>query len=386
MKALAIAVTSLRLVLRDRSALFFILGLPVLIIIIIGAVTQSFDGFRIAVVDHDRSLLSSRLVNVIADAESLDASLVDDEEAATKSLRRAEVHAVLVIPQSYGDDLARGETSAVTVLGERTDETQRAARAAVEAKVASEGGRLQAAQFLARSAGGDVTAHLALVDSVDRELADAGVEVTSVDAASTSLPAGFTYSAPTMLVLFVFITCLAAGQAIIKNRELHLYDRMLAAPVGPGTVVRGETLGYFGLALVQSALIVGVGAVLFGVDWGDPVAATALVLAWALVGTGAGVLSGTTFKTAEQAGSIGPSAGIALGMLGGCMWPLEIVPPVMQTIGHVIPHGWAVDAWTALIGEGDGIDGIATELMVLLAFAVALISVATLRLRRTLLC
>ena len=385
MKALAIAATSLRLVLRDRSALFFIIGLPVLIIIIIGAVTQSFDGFRVAVVDNDRSPLSGRLIDTITDGESLDVSLADDEDAAAKSLRRAQVHAVVVIPHNYGDQLARGEATEVTVLGEPTDQTQRAARAAVEARVADEGGRLQAAQLLTRSSGGDVAAHLALVDTVDRDLDDAGVEVTSVDAVSTSLPAGFTYSAPTMLVLFVFITCLAAGQAIIKNRELHLYDRMLAAPVGPGTVVRGETLGYLGLALVQSALIVGVGALLFGVDWGNPIAAIALVVAWALVGTGAGVLSGTTFKTAEQAGSIGPSAGIALGMLGGCMWPLEIVPPLMQTIGHVIPHGWAVDGWTALIGEGAGIDGIATELLVLLAFAVALITVATLRLHRTLL-
>ena len=385
MTVLAIAATSLRLVLRDRSALFFILALPVLIIIIIGAVTQSFDGFRVAVVDHDRSPLSNRLIDAVSGAESLDLSLADDEHAATTSLRRAEVHAVVVIPRGYGDRLARGEASEVTVLGEPTDQTQQAARAAVEARVSEEGGRLQAAQLLTRSSGGDLVSHLALVDKVDRDLDDAGVEVTSVDAVSTSLPAGFTYSAPTMLVLFVFITCLAAGQAIIKNRELHLYDRMLAAPVGPGTVVRGETLGYFGLALVQSALIVGVGALLFGVDWGNPIAAIALVVVWALVGTGAGVLSGTTFKTAEQAGSIGPSAGIALGMLGGCMWPLEIVPPVMQTIGHVIPHGWAVDGWTALIGEGVGIDGIATELLVLLAFAVALITVATLRLRRTLL-
>ena len=385
MTVLAIAATSLRLVLRDRSALFFILALPVLIIIIIGAVTQSFDGFRVAVVDHDRSPLSNRLIDAVSGAESLDLSLADDEHAATTSLRRAEVHAVVVIPRGYGDRLARGEASEVTVLGEPTDQTQQAARAAVEARVSEEGGRLQAAQLLTRSSGGDLVSHLALVDKVDRDLDDAGVEVTSVDAVSTSLPAGFTYSAPTMLVLFVFITCLAAGQAIIKNRELHLYDRMLAAPVGPGTVVRGETLGYFGLALVQSALIVGVGALLFGVDWGNPIAAIALVVVWALVGTGAGVLSGTTFKTAEQAGSIGPSAGVALGMLGGCMWPLEIVPPVMQTIGHVIPHGWAVDGWTALIGEGVGIDGIATELLVLLAFAVALITVATLRLRRTLL-
>jgi ABC-2 type transport system permease protein len=383
MKSAAIATTSLRRILRDRTALFFLLGLPVLIIIVIGTVTQSFEGFRIVVVDADRSVFSERLSDAISSDEALDVSVRDDADAATKSLRRAEAHGVVLIPRGYGDQLARGDAAEVTILGERTDETQRAARAAVEGIVASEGGRLQAAQFVATRAGGDVSSHLTLVEAVDRNIDDAGVKVTSIDAVSSVLPAGFTYSAPTMLVLFVFINCLAAGQAIIQNRELHLYDRILAGPVGPRTIVWGETLGYFGLALVQSALIVGVGALLFGVSWGDPIAAAALVGTWALVGTGAGILSGTMFKTGEQAGSIAPFAGIALGMLGGCMWPLEIVPPAMQTIGHLIPHGWAVDAWTSLIGEGVGITGIAKELLVLLAFAAVLIGVATMRLRRT---
>jgi ABC-2 type transport system permease protein len=72
-------------------------------------------------------------------------------------------------------------------------------------------------------------------------------------------------------------------------------------------------------------LIVGVGALLFGVDWGNPIAAGALVALWALGGTGAGMLSGSVFRTPEQASSIGPTVGMVAGMLGGCMWPLAIV-------------------------------------------------------------
>ncbi|MGH8839570.1 MAG: ATP-binding cassette domain-containing protein [Jiangellaceae bacterium] len=79
------------------------------------------------------------------------------------------------------------------------------------------------------------------------------------------------------------------------------------------------------LTLLQSLLIVGVGALLFGVDWGNPITAGALVALWALVGTGAGMLSGSVFRTPEQASSIGPTVGMVAGMLGGCMWPLAIV-------------------------------------------------------------
>jgi ABC-2 type transport system permease protein len=71
-------------------------------------------------------------------------------------------------------------------------------------------------------------------------------------------------------------------------------------------------------------------------------------------------------------------------MLGGCMWPLEIVGDTMRSIGHIAPHAWAVDAWTALLSRNGGLVDIAGDLAVLGAFATVLLAAATLRLRRSL--
>ena len=89
-------------------------------------------------------------------------------------------------------------------------------------------------------------------------------------------------------------------------------------------------------------------------------------------------------RNAEQATSIGPPAGIALGMLGGCMWPLAIVPAPMRAVGHLFPQAWAMDAFIALIARDAGLAGIARQLAVLAAFAAVLLALATWRLRRTL--
>ena len=184
-----------------------------------------------------------------------------------------------------------------------------------------------------------------------------------------------------MLVLFVVITSVAGSAQMIESRRLGIHERMLAGPVTPWTIVAGETASHLTVALLQSVLIVGVGSLVFGVSWGDPVAATALVVLWALVGTGAGVLAGSLFRTPEQATAIGVSAGMAAGMLGGCMWPLEIVGDTMRTVGHAMPHAWAVDAWVELLSRGGGLGDIAAQLAVLAGFAAVLLTAATLRLR-----
>src|SRR5450759_4400618 len=172
---------------------------------------------------------------------------------------------------------------------------------------------------------------------------------------TTGMPAGYSYSAPTMLVLFEFLNAVAGGAAIIQTRKYGVFARALAAPIRPRDLVLGEGLCNLALALIQSVLIVVVGAVMFDVSWGDPAAAVALVVVWALVGTGAGMVSGTLFRTPEQATAIGPAVGIAFGMLGGCMWPLEIVPRSARLAGHAFPHAWAVDAWTNLLSRGCGL-------------------------------
>ena len=67
------------------------------------------------------------------------------------------------------------------------------------------------------------------------------------------------------------------------------------------------------------------------------------------------------------------------------MWPLEIVPHAMQVIGHLVPQAWAVDAWTTLLSRGGHLTDILGGLAVLAAFGVALVSVASVRMRLRLL-
>jgi ABC-2 type transport system permease protein len=81
---------------------------------------------------------------------------------------------------------------------------------------------------------------------------------------------------------------------------------------------------------------------------------------------------------------MGVFLGLVLAALGGCMVPLEIFPPLMYWIAHLIPHAWAIEALTDSMATGAGPGQVATELSVLAAYGVALLAIATVLLRRTL--
>jgi ABC-2 type transport system permease protein len=133
---------------------------------------------------------------------------------------------------------------------------------------------------------------------------------------------------------------------------------------------------------VQAVGLFAIGSLFFRVHWGDPVACVLLLLLLALVGAAANLIMGTVARTPEQAVAAGVPLGIALGMLGGCMWPLEAVSPGMRAFGHLTPNAWAMDAWIRLVFARQALSGVSRQLLMLALFAVVLFPLATWRLRR----
>ena len=381
MIVLAMARSSATRITRDRTAIFFLFLLPVMIVFVIGTSTSGFDELDVGVVDDGAGPLGAQLVEALEANEALEVTTYETVDGMRTDLRRGIIDTGVVLPAGMDATLRAGGDVPLIVFADQVNTAQLAAFSAVNGVVADQASVLQAASFATAQVGGTFEANVAVVDTVSGTTRPFRASTDVVDSSSDFLPEGFSYSAPTMLVLFVFINAVAQGAALIATRDLGIYERMLAGPVTTKAIVVGETLAYLGVAVLQSAIILAVGAAVFGVDWGDPLGAAALVGVWALVGTGAGVLAGTLFRTPEQATSIGPPVGIAFAMLGGCMWPLEIVPGFMQAIGHLVPHAWAVDGWITLLSRDGTLLDIGTELLVLAGFALALLAVATSRLR-----
>lgn len=391
MKVLTIALLSLKRILRDRIALFFILLLPTMIIgligfAIFGAAGSGVNSAQVGVLGGKSGPLARELVASIGGSDDVRISHYTDLDAARRDLRRETMDAAILIPDDYDQKLRQGSSAEVEFYSPTVDPNP-GIRSLVASAVAGQGARAKAAAFALREGGGTFDENLAragqLASRVEGRIT-VTTEVTGRELATSPVPEGFRYPAASNLVLFVFITSLAGSAQLIEARQLGISARMLSTPTPLGAIVLGNTLGRFALAGFQALFIFVAGLFLFRIEWGDPAGTAALVLLFALVGTAVGMLAGTIFRTPEQASAVGPPVGIALGMLGGCMWPLEIVPSAMRTLGHVTPHAWAMDAFVDLIGRGESLTSILPELAVLAGFTLVLLPLAVLRFRTAL--
>ncbi|MDQ4070282.1 MAG: ABC transporter permease [Actinomycetota bacterium] len=385
-QVLTVAGANLRRTFRDRTAVFFVVVLPIVIIIVIGSAFGGDDaGLDVGLVNSDGdSVLAQDLLVQLEGLDALHLRRYDEREDLRRAVRRNQLVGGVAIPAGYDAALRRGGQASVELVADPTDDTTAAIRAAVGGVANRQAAAVAAARFAAGEGSGTIETNLETVRRLQASASSIGVDVRTIGTMAEGAVSRFAYTAPANLVLFVFVNSLAAAAALVETRRLGVSRRMLAMPVSSRTILAGETLGRLLIALLQAALILAVGALLFDVDWGDPLGAAALTLVFVLLSTGAGMLMGALARTGDQASSIGPPIGIAFGMLGGCMWPLEVVGEGVRTIGHAVPHAWAMDAWVDLIFDGEGFGAILPELAVLSAWTVVLLTLASWRLSHVL--
>lgn len=384
MRALTIAAVDLRRLFRQRANLFFLVVLPMMIILLLGRAFGGGDRARIGVASAGSGPLGAQLVGQLDAAPSVDLRRYDSSSGLTRAVEHGEVQAGVIVPSGYDAALRAGRSAHVSYLA-RPDTFTRGVRSAVDAAVSDQATTLTAARLLERERLASFAAGIVRARAAARLVPVVAVRVRDQHGRPYRQPGGqFQQGATTQLVLFVFLTSLTGAAALMEARREGIARRILATPTSMRELVGGLTLGRFAIAATQAAIIV-LGAVLvFGVGFGPPLAVIAVIGALCLAGAGAGMLLGATSSSEEQLRSVSLLLGLGLAALGGSMAPLEVFPPVMKTIAHVTPHAWANDAFVELTRHGGGLSQVAGDVGVLVGAGIVLLALAVWRLRSTL--
>lgn len=387
MRLLAIARVELVRLLRDRSNLFFVLVLPLLLVVLIGAqFGGSFDA-RIGVVGPADDPVAAAVVADLDARDGIATETYDDRDALLDAVSRNVLSAGLVLPDDLGVRLSEGGSVEVAFIAQ-PDAGSLSLRTVVEAALAEPA----AVAAAATAAAEDAEAAPGELAATAQDLRDRlpRVEVTTEAVGGDELAqefAGlgqFDLGASTQLVLFTFLTALTGSAALIQTRKLGVATRMASTPTSIPAILGGQAAGRIAVALFQAGYIVVATLLLFQVNWGSPLATGAVIVLFAIAAGAAGMLIGSVASNDAQAGGLGIGLGLGLAALGGSMLPLEFYPPGMRVVAAVTPHYWANQAMAEIIRRDGTIVDVLPQLGVLAAFCIALLALASWRLYRAL--
>lgn len=184
-------------------------------------------------------------------------------------------------------------------------------------------------------------------------------------------PTGFSQSLPGMLVMFVMqMVLIYGGTTLVKDRAGGQLSRLLAAPVSRFEVYAGKVLARMFLAILQALVLLACGSLLFRLPLGDhPLFLAPVVICLAAFAGCLSILGGVICQTEKQVILLAMFGAMILSGLGGCWWPIEIVPDVFKTIAMLTPSYWGMHGLQSVLYFGRSYEVLTLECPVLLGFA-----------------
>ncbi|MDH3259883.1 MAG: ABC transporter permease [Acidimicrobiia bacterium] len=387
MKPVAIARVNLVRFFRDRSAIFSVFLLPMLIVLLLGAMQGGASVPKLGFVSAADDALTSELLSILQGVDGFEAVEIDGEDSAVRQVERGGLQAAVIVPAGYESTLRSGGDVEIRLVIRAGQEVQGIGEV-IGAVITRQATLLRTARFAAQKGAGTFDEALAVAEVAQVALPPVSVEATIAGEPFVLAGLGqFDIFAQGMLVLFIFLTTLNGAANLIQSRQLGVTRRMYSTPTPVRTMLAGEALSRFSIAIIQGAFIFIGTWLVFGVDWGSPIGSTLTIIAFALVSTSAAMLLGALVSNDQQAGGISTALGLGLAALGGCMFPLAVLEMLSDTVyrvAHVTPHAWALEAFQALVAEDAGVADIAGFLLILVGYAAVFGVLATWRLRKVL--
>ncbi|MBE0698758.1 MAG: ABC transporter permease, partial [Anaerolineaceae bacterium] len=181
----------------------------------------------------------------------------------------------------------------------------------------------------------------------------------------SSPPDTYQQTLPGYSVMFVFFIATSMVGSIRQERLNGTFRRLLSAPTSRAELLGGKLLASLLIGLIQVFILFLVGALVFRIGLGnDPLAF--LLLTAALVFTAASL--GLAISTTQIKGAGFSALLIIAALLGGSMFPLDLMPPFLRSLSNLVPHSWAINGYQNLMVRGLGLQEVLPQIGMLLGF------------------
>jgi ABC-2 type transport system permease protein len=354
----AIMVKELRQMRRDRITLAMIVGIPVMQLVLFGyAINFTLRDLTTAVADQAATAGSRALVmdmqNTGVIQPTRDAS--SPQELMTM-LRRGEINVGVVIPPDFERRRIDGR-EAVQVLVDGSDS-------------AVQGAAAQLAQMPIDSA--------STMKPKPSQISVVGFYNPERRSAINIVPGLIGIILTMTMVMFTAV-------AIVRERERGNMELLIATPVSSSELMIGKVLPFAGIGLIQTTLVLLLGAWLFEVPVRGSVldvyfAAVLLILA----NLSLGLMISTKAQSQFQAMQMTFFVFLPSILLSGFMFPFAGMPKIIQWVAEVLPLTHFLRLIRGVMLRGATVVELWPEVVALLAFTTVMMTAAILRFRKRL--
>ena len=338
---------------RDSRSLLLAFLLPTLLVVLFGyAITWDVEDIRTAVLDLDGSSRSRELIDAFeASGYFTVVRRLARQGQVEDVLDRGEALVVIVLPPDFARDLDGGRSAALQIPVDGSD--------ANSATIA-----LGYAQGIVRSFSSDIL--LAGAERPPTVRAETRVWYNEELLSRNMIVPGL------VAVIMMIIAAMLTSLTIAREWERGTMEQLVSTPVHRVEVVLGKLLPYVAIGVIDVVLVSLVGVLLFDVPFrGSPSLLMILSLAFIVGALGLGMFISAVARSQLLATQLAMILTfLPAFLLSGFMFAIEVMPPALQAITYLIPARYFLVVTRGVFLKGVGVEVLATEGLLMIAFAV----------------
>jgi ABC-2 type transport system permease protein len=375
-----LSIVKLRLLrLRDEYLVFVIMTAMALGLTFIFGF--SFNGYRpsVIIVDEDNSLYSKDFIEELRQIETF--RFVDmDVNSASKSVEEGDAVVALVINEGFQNNIQKGNKITIGQIKVKDDTYILTLQETVRSLIMKMAGSKKIAEVTADFISSQKPVNKEEIESYAyKNVMDSWKYKNPLKIISTVADTGENFGYDAMKhsmigfsVFFSMYTMVFSIGTILSDKQYKTWDRILISPISMPSILGGTMIVSFLVGIIQMAVLVLGGKYLIGIDWGNSTAGIMLVVTvFVFAVTSLGLMLSGIVKTQAQLGAMAPVILTSTSMLGGCMWPLEIVNnKVLLFLAELTPQKWAIQGMEEIAAKGMGFEAAIIPSIVLFAMGI----------------
>lgn len=375
-----LSIVKLRLLrLRDEYLVFVIMTAMALGLTFIFGF--SFNSYRpsVIIVDEDNSLYSKDFIEELRQIETF--RFVDmDVNSASKSVEEGDAVVALVINEGFQNNIQKGNKITIGQIKVKDDTYILTLQETVRSLIMKMAGSKKIAEVTADFISSQKPVNKEEIESYAyKNVMDSWKYKNPLKIISTVADTGENFGYDAMkhsmigfTVFFSMYTMVFSIGTILSDKQYKTWDRILISPISMPSILGGTMIVSFLVGIIQMAVLVLGGKYLIGIDWGNSTAGIMLVVTvFVFAVTSLGLMLSGIVKTQAQLGAMAPVILTSTSMLGGCMWPLEIVNnKVLLFLAELTPQKWAIQGMEAIAAKGMGFEAAIIPSIVLFAMGI----------------
>ena len=174
------------------------------------------------------------------------------------------------------------------------------------------------------------------------------------------------YLLPGIIVMALMTTCIVAtATGLVEEREKGVFRRLSLTPLKRHTLIGGQIANRYLIVLVQTAILIAIAVSFF-----EARISGNLLLFWAILTLGAicflamGFALTGLIKSAKSAHPLSMIVFFILMFLGGCFFPLDMIPEFLLPVCNALPSAHMSEALRQVAIGGAGLGEVWQELIV----------------------